>query len=118
MEKTFKKFLLFAHIRAYSRANFLRIASRENQPGSFIQAEHQIHILHRLPGCAFDEIVNRRKNRDLLSGGMRGDVAKIGRFHPINVGRAFNQTHKKRFLVKIVEYMFLLQFLPFNARQR
>ena len=43
----------------------------------FIKATHNVHILHGLARCAFDEIVNCRKNDDAVFCYLRGNIAKL-----------------------------------------
>ncbi len=57
-------FVLFVYARGQ---NILWICPDQHQSGCFFQSEPQIHILDGLSGRAFDEIINCRKNNDLLA---------------------------------------------------
>ena len=71
------------------------VLAYELQAGVFIQTEHQIHVLHRLAGGAFDEIVDRREDDDLFSANRETEVAEVRRLHPVDVRRTIHEAHEE-----------------------
>jgi hypothetical protein len=68
--------------------------SYELQACGFIQAEHQVHVLHGLAGGAFHEVVDGGEDDDLFAARGETDVAEVGRLHPVDVGEPFTSRTK------------------------
>src|SRR5512138_3965822 len=93
-----------------SETDALWICSDQHQACSLIQFEHQVHVLHGLSSCTLNEIIQGRKDYELVPSHRETDIAEICGLNPINIWRSFYESYEKGVAIKLAEDFVNLAF--------
>ena len=77
------------------------------KPSGFVETEHDVHILNRLPGSTFDEVIDDRGGHQVVGVlvDSRKDVAAIGSNNLLRLGKGIDNPHKGRVVIGISEHL-------------
>ena len=70
------------------------------EAGGLVQPQHQVHILHGLPGGAFQQVVNHGSDYQLGAMLFQADEAFVGVHHLFEVHRTGVQEGERSVLVR------------------
>ena len=70
------------------------------QTDGLLQAKQQIHIMHCLSACAFQQVINHRDDQQLVVDTLQMDQALIGVDHLLQVGILIG--HERKVMIVVI----------------
>src|SRR5262249_9799916 len=88
--------------RPYKAFTVLRVRTWHYEPRAFVQPEHRVHILNRLAGSSFDQVVESHKHNNRITLRCPSNIDKVSILDPIDVRRTVDQPDKEFLVVKVM----------------